>query len=122
VRNPEAAAARATARRLQADGQQGLVAEVEAELAARSRPPQLRRYGDPVELASLIVSAASLAWTVYADLRRRASKPPEPPVKEVTRIVRATLRERGQDTSDRVVDMVVAEVIRTVDNQQPAPD
>ena len=32
-------------------------------------------YMDPVALASLIVGVASLAWTVYTDLRKRTVKP-----------------------------------------------
>lgn len=30
---------------------------------------------DPVALASLIVGVASLAWTIYADLRKHAAEP-----------------------------------------------
>ncbi|MBO0820104.1 MAG: hypothetical protein J2P26_04560 [Nocardiopsaceae bacterium] len=66
--------ARAAARRLAGELDPGLRTQVEAALAAADgeRP---RQYFDPVALASLIVSAAGLAWTIYRDLRAKAAKP-----------------------------------------------
>jgi hypothetical protein len=75
VNDPIGTAARAAAQRLEEENSLGLAAEVEAALAARDPalpPPQ---YLDPVSLASLIVSIAGLAWTVYTDLRKRTSHP-----------------------------------------------
>jgi hypothetical protein len=53
------------------DDQPGWVTDtLEAELHRR-RPVQ---YVDSVAIASLIVSVATLAWTVYTDLKRPAPK------------------------------------------------
>ena len=72
--DPITLVARAAAQRLEAEARPGLIAEVEAALAARETPvtppPQ---YVDPVALASLIVGIASLAWTIYADLKKRTA-------------------------------------------------
>jgi hypothetical protein len=101
-------AARAAARRLEAEGQLGLEGEVEAVLAARDSSSPPRQYLDPVSLASLIVGIASLAWTVYTDLRKRTA---HPAADVVARTVRVRLRDGGQDPPDHVVDVVVTEAI-----------
>lgn len=51
---------------------------------------------DPVALASLIVGVASLAWTIYADLRERAAKP----------------------TAEVIVNVVLAEAISAATDQE----
>ena len=87
----------------------GLTAEVEAALAARESTSLPSQYlVDPVSLASLIVGIASLAWTVYTELRTRTAQP-APEV--VARTVRARLRDSGQTAPDQVVDVVVTETI-----------
>lgn len=68
-----------------------LPAEVEAALAARDATQRPDRYLDPVSLDSLIVSIASLAWTIYND--RRMHSPEPPPPESIARQVRITLRE-----------------------------
>jgi hypothetical protein len=109
--DPVAAAARACAQRLAAGYGPGLAAEVEAELHARTtRADRPSRYADPVSLASLIVAIATLAWTVYADLRQKGREP-APDV--VTRRVRVALRERGEahhPDSDRITEIVITEI------------
>ena len=61
------------------------------------------------------MAIASLAWTVYTDLRQRTAKPPAEVVAET---VRVTLRETGQaGASDRIVDVVVTEAIRAAADQ-----
>jgi urease gamma subunit len=81
---------------------------VEAVLARR-RTRGVPQFGDVVALASLVVSVATLAWTVYNDLRERAAKPA---AEVVRRTVRVRLREDGQDgVPDRVIEVVVDETI-----------
>jgi hypothetical protein len=76
--DPAAAAARAAATILAPDLGPSLPAEVEAALAARDSQQRPGRYLDPVSLASLIVSIATLAWTIYNDQRHRTPDPPSP--------------------------------------------
>ena len=64
-------AARSAATILAPDLGQNLPAEVEAALAARGGDYRPERYLDPVSLGSLIVSVATLAWTIYNDQRGR---------------------------------------------------
>ena len=83
-----------------------LPAEVEAALAARDTRHRPGQYLDPVSLASLIVSIASLAWTIYNDRRTRNPEPPPPD--SIARQVRITLRD--QDLSlppgtDRITEI-----------------
>ena len=93
--DPVAIAARAAAQQLQAEAGPGLVAEVEAVLATRESPSAPPQYVDPIALASLIVAIASLAWTVYTDLRKRTAKPS---AEVVARTVRVTRRTRARPT------------------------
>jgi hypothetical protein len=74
MRDPIATVARAAAQQLEAEAGSGLVTEVEAVLATRGSPSAPPQYIDPVALASLIIAIASLAWTVYTDLRKRTAK------------------------------------------------
>lgn len=107
-------AARSAAVMLVPDLGQHLPVEVEAALAARGGDHRPDRYLDVVSLGSLIVSAATLAWTVYNDLRNRAHGQ-EPQADSVARQVRITLRE--QDTAlppatERITEVVATEIIR----------
>jgi hypothetical protein len=108
--------ARAAARRLAAEHGRGLPADVEAALHARGSVPRPDQYLDPVSLAGLIVSAASLAWTVYADLKTRTAKP-APEV--VARTVRVRLEHAGEHESalrDHVIEIVVDETVQAAEN------
>ena len=108
--DPIAIVARAAAQRLEGETRAGLVTEVEAVLAAGVSPSAPRQYVDPVTLASLIVAIASLAWTVYTDLKKRTAKPS---AEVVARTVRVNLRDQGQAAvPDHVVEVVVTEAIR----------
>lgn len=89
-----------------------LPAEVEAALAARGAQHRPGRYLDPVSLASLIVASASLAWTIYNDLRRHT---PDPPPASVARQVRITLREQDPplpSSTERITEIVATEITR----------
>ena len=116
--DPVAIAARAAAQQLEVEAGPGLVAEVEAVLATRESPSAPPQYVDPVALASLIVGIASLAWTVYTDLRKRTAKPS---AEVVARTVRVTRRDQGQaDAPEHVIEVVVTEAIRAAAGQEHA--
>ena len=116
--DPTAMVARAAAERLEAEARPGLVTEVQAILATRESPSAPPQYVDPVALASLIVAIASLAWTVYTDLRKRTAKPS---VEVVARTVRVTRRDQGQaDAPDHIIEVVVTETLRAAAGEEPA--
>ena len=103
----------ATAAILAPDHGSSLPAEVEAALAARDATQRPDCYLDPVSLASLIVSIASLARTIYND--RRMHSPEPPPSESIARQVRITLRD--QDTvlppgTERITEVVATEITR----------
>jgi hypothetical protein len=101
--------ARAAARRLATEFGLDLRPDVEAALYARNSSRRPERYYDPISLGALIVSIASLAWTVFIDLKKNTSQP-SPDV--VARTVRVQLRNTDQFDStqrDRVIEIVVHE-------------
>jgi hypothetical protein len=111
--DPAADAARAAAAILALDLGPRLPAEVEAALADRDVQQRPGQYLDPVSLASLIVSIASLAWTIYNDRRTRNPEPPPPD--SIARQVRITSRD--QDLSlppgtDRIIEIIATEITR----------
>ena len=110
--DPAGDAARSAAMILAPDLGPNVPAEVEAALAARGTQQRPDRYLDPVSMGSLIVSIATLAWTIYNDLRKHT---PEPPPSIIARQVRITLRD--QDThlppgTERITEVVATEIIR----------
>jgi hypothetical protein len=117
--DPSADAARAAAAILARDHGPGLPAEVEAALAVRDTAKHPDRYLDPVSLASLIVSAASLAWTIYNDRLAHSHEPPPP--ESIARQVRITLRDRDLSLSpgtDRITEIVATEITRRHEPQE----
>jgi hypothetical protein len=103
--------ARAAAAHLAAEHGPTLPLDVEAALHARESAPQQDRYFDPISLGALIVSIASLAWTVYTDLKK---KTPHPSRDVVARTVRVRVQDTGGlSTADRdkVIDVVVTETL-----------
>jgi hypothetical protein len=115
MNDPIGIVVRAAAQQLQAEAGPGLVAEVEVVLATRESPSAPPQYVDPTALASLIVSIASFAWTVYSDLKNRTAKPS---AEVVTRTVRVGLQNQGQAAADHVVEVVVTEAIRAAADQE----
>jgi hypothetical protein len=110
--DPVADVARAAASRLAPLTAPSLPADVEVALHARSgnKPPD--RYIDPVSLGALVVSIASLAWTVYTDLKART---PYPSTEVVARTVRVQLHDIGDidaATRDRIIEVIVSEAAR----------
>jgi hypothetical protein len=113
VTDPAADAARATAVMLAPAYGPSLPADVEAALAARHAEQRVNRFLDPISLATLIVSVATLAWTIYNDQRERSAEPPPPA--RLARQVRITLRE--QDTvlpegTERIIELITTEITR----------
>ena len=77
-------AARAAARRLADELDPGLRTQVEDALEAHDSDARPEQYFDPVTLGSLIVSAATLAWTIYKDQREKKPRPaPKMIIKQV---------------------------------------
>ena len=120
MNDPVAVVAQAAAQQLETEAGPGLVAEVEAVLATRESPSAPPQYVDPVALASLIVAIASLAWTVYTDLKKHTVTPS---AEVVARTVRVTRRDQGQaDAPEHIVEVVVTETIRAAADQELPED
>jgi hypothetical protein len=112
VTDPAAQAARSAAAILAPDLGPALPAEVEAALAARDTGQRPDRYLDPVSLASLIVSIATLAWTIYNDQR---SHTPDHKPDALARQVRITLREQDislPEGTEQITEIVATEITR----------
>jgi hypothetical protein len=108
--DPIGTAARAAAQRLTPEYGPGLAADVEAALHAQGSNQRPGQFLDPVSLGSLIVAIATLAWTVYSDVRK---KTPDPAPGVVARYVRIELRKRNdtsQQETDLITDIVVNEI------------
>lgn len=109
--------ARGAARRLSSDLRPGLQTDVEAALHADPDAERPDQFVDPISLAGLIVSLATLAWTVYTDLH---TEKPDPSPDTIRRTIRVKLRDSGTGPvdHDHLVEVVVDETIRTA-NQRP---
>jgi hypothetical protein len=117
-----AVSALASAERLAAEFGPGLPGDVEAALYGQEAEPNSVQYLDPLSLGSLIASVATLAWTVYTDLRKRT---PEPSEDDMTDMIRKELGDRSDadlshDARIRVIEVIVSETIRTA-RQTPPP-
>ena len=115
--DPAARAARAAAAILAPDHSPSLPVEVEAALAARGSHQRPDRYLDLVSLASLIVSIATLAWTIYNDQRAHT---PNPQPDAIAHGVRDTLSEQGitlPSGTEKITEIIVHEITRTVSSQ-----
>jgi len=113
-----AAVSRATAKRVAADHGPGVVADVEALLQAPENAQRPSQYLDPISLGGLIVAIATLAWNIYTDRQKKASDCSQD---DLARHVRIELREQGgiyQKVEDRVVEIVVYELIRASQNHR----
>jgi hypothetical protein len=116
--DPAADAARSAAATLALDLGSRLPAEVEALLAARNAQQRPDHYLDPISLASLIVSIATLAWTIYNDQRARDDQhdhAPGPPPDVLARQIRITLRDQDiqlPDGTERITEIIATEITR----------
>jgi hypothetical protein len=117
VTDPVKTIARTTAKRLAASYGAGMPGEVEAVLRAERTPQRRDQYIDPVSIASLIVAVATLAWTIYSDLRR---KTPEPSAEAVAQELRFEMRDhdglRPEYPDLIIISIVVEEVIRAANS------
>lgn len=109
-------AARSAARKVAGELGGQLPGDVEAALRERADEQARDQYVDPISLAGLVVSVASLAWTIYRDLKGTG----DPPRREVVeRRVRVEVRELDASTApeqrDRIIEVVVDELMSPVD-------
>jgi hypothetical protein len=111
VDDPVGDIARATAQRLAPEHGERLQAEVEAALYTRGTTSEPAQFVDPTALAGLIVSIATLAWTIYSDLRKEK---PEVAPAVAERELRVELRRFGESgpERDRVDEIIVSEIVR----------
>jgi len=106
--------ARAAAQRLAVDLGDQLPGDVEAALHALDGAPMAERYVDPISLAGLVVSVATFAWTVYRDLQNETASPAREIVERRVRVqVRETDASAPPRQQDRIIEVVVAEVMRS---------
>jgi hypothetical protein len=89
-----------------------LPVHIEAALTARDAGHRPQQYlGDPASLASLVVAAATLAWTVYTDLRAKTNKPAAEVIERTIRVELRGVDATAPERRDRIVEVVVSEVI-----------
>jgi hypothetical protein len=101
--------ARAAARRLATEIDPDIKTTVETALRDHATD---ERYGaDPVAVGSLVVSAASLAWTIYRDLRDKTPKPARKTVEQRVRIELPATDQVPAAQRDRIIEVVVEEVV-----------
>jgi hypothetical protein len=105
-----AAVARAAAQRLAPEYGSRLAADVEAALYTRGSSRGPEQY-DPVAIAGVIVAIATLAWTIYRDLRKEK---PETSSEVAERTLRVELRKYGDDSpdSDKITEVIITEIVR----------
>ncbi|CAM5424108.1 hypothetical protein [Streptomyces griseomycini] len=113
--NPVELGARAAAQRLTTPHSPHLASDVEAALHARQSTTRPEQYLDPISLGALIVSVASLAWTVYSDLKKQTSAPHRD---VITRHVRIRLDQSeappqalSSADRDRYIDITIEETL-----------
>jgi hypothetical protein len=114
--DPIALIARASAARLAPELGPGLRADVELALLTRDAAARSGRYVDLVGLGGLIVSVATLAWSVYSDLRRRRQKPT---AEQMRHAIHVKLGDDGDQEADaehlsRIIEVTVSETITSV--------
>jgi len=112
MKDPVGYGARRAAERLAGDFDPRIVFDVEQALHGVHASPTPEQYFDPVSLASLIVSVASLTWNVYQGSKERT---PEPTPEDVARDVRVDVRVPSELTpaqGERVISVVVEETLK----------
>lgn len=103
-------AARAAARDLVPEYGEQVEAQVEAALHSTGEDNAPDQYFDPVAVGGLIVAIATLAWTIYNDMRSRGEKPTR---EGVARITRDHRRKKVSLTAGdlKIIETVTTEVI-----------
>jgi hypothetical protein len=89
-----------------------LVPEVERQLQAGEADQPAERY-EPVtvSLAALVVSIASLAWTIYTDLRKQTPRPDPEALKRRIRVEVDLPEQVSAADRDRVLAVIVEETL-----------
>jgi hypothetical protein len=104
--------ARAAAHQLAGELGGQLPGDVEAILRARDDAAIDRYVVDPISLASLIVSVANLAWTLYRDLKTKTDAPARDVIERRVRVkVCDSEIEAPPAQRDRIIEVVVSEII-----------
>ncbi|MET7399625.1 hypothetical protein ABZS66_39690 [Dactylosporangium sp. NPDC005572] len=89
-----------------------LPVEVEAVLdARRSRQPSLQ-FVDPIAVASLVVSTAALAWTMYTDLKNGGQRA------QLEDLRAHVLDALEDDVDDAIIDAVTQTTVATPDEEE----
>jgi hypothetical protein len=109
--DPVADVSRAAAQTLAGDFGTRLVVDVEEALRGGGARPLPDRYLDPVSLGTLIVSVATLAWTVFSDLKRMKAEAPSDAVAREVRVRLASDDSVTPALRDRIIDVVVSETV-----------
>ncbi|WP_410587127.1 hypothetical protein [Amycolatopsis sp. lyj-23] len=117
IGGPVEHAAHAAARRLASGDRQRLEADVAAALHARDAQPKPDQYFDPVTLGSLIVSTATLAWTIYKDLRTKTLQPKHDAVTRRVRVELPPAEQISRTDQDRAIEIIVEEILNHSDGQ-----
>jgi hypothetical protein len=109
VSDRAAAAARVAANELSVQlGQPKLRADVELALYSNDAGFRSWQYFDPLELSSVIVSFASLAWQIYETRRERGEKTDK---SELKRQIRLRWEDSyTDDTHKRVIEIIASEI------------
>jgi hypothetical protein len=105
--------ARSAAQRLARDGDlPAVVLEVERQLQLGDAGRAAERY-EPItiSLGALVVSIASLAWTVYTDLKKQTPRPDPEVLKRRLRIEVELPEQVSVADRDRVLDVIVEETM-----------
>lgn len=112
--DPITVASRASAEQLAADYGPGLAADVEIALHAQRTAQRPGQYIDPASLGSLIVAIATLAWTIYTDLKRKTpDQPPEALARQISIHINGNEhRTRPGDEDGRITSIVITEIIQ----------
>jgi hypothetical protein len=115
--DPVDTGARRAAERLAVELDPRLVMDVEAALHAKRgrRPPE--RYLDPMSLGGLVVSVASLVWTVYRDLMKHTSAPTPEVVARRVRVEARIPSELTPTQGDRIIEVAVEETIKAATSE-----
>ncbi len=111
--DPIGHSARAAAQRLAAEHEPGLPAEVEVALHTRGSTHRPEQYLDSISLAALIVSVATLAWTIYNDQRTKTLKPSLAVAVRTIRVQLGDVSELDSAQRDRIIEIVTEETIQT---------
>ena len=116
MNDPVGHISRAAARRLEPEYGLQLSANVESALYAQGSSRKADTFFDPVALGSLIVSIASLGWTIYNSLRARE---PRISSQAAKRELHVQLKQQVDETpnNERIIEVIVTEITRNTSSE-----